>query len=153
MNKPIINLFFALVAISSFISCEDDFSQKKVDNEIILEYLEDNNLTAKRHSSGLFYNITEEGTGDRPTSNSIVKVKYEGYFTDGTMFDRSDVEGTIINLNYTIEGWQIGIPLMRKGGSAIFYIPSHLGYGDQELDEIPANSVLIFEVELINIWN
>lgn len=150
MNKPIINLFFALLATLSFVSCGEDFSQEKVDNDLILEYLDENNLTAKRHSSGLFYNITVEGTGSRPQEYSTVEVKYKGYLLDGSVFD----QGTgVFSLTSVIEGWQIGIPLMREGGSAVFYIPSHLGYGDNELDDIPANSVLIFEVDLINIWN
>lgn len=151
MRKSAISLIFALLATFSFVSCEDDFSQEKVDNDLILKYLDDNNLTAKRHSSGLFYNITVEGTGSRPTEYSMVEVRYKGYLLDGTVFD----EGTDnFSLTSVIEGWQIGIPLMRQGGSAIFYIPSHLGYGDRtDIDDIPANSVLIFEVDLLNIWN
>jgi FKBP-type peptidyl-prolyl cis-trans isomerase FkpA/FKBP-type peptidyl-prolyl cis-trans isomerase FklB len=50
-----------------------------------------------------------------------------------------------------IKGWQIGIPLMKKGGKATFYVPSELGYGGNDMGAIPPNSILIFDIELIDV--
>ncbi|NRA51573.1 MAG: FKBP-type peptidyl-prolyl cis-trans isomerase [Phaeodactylibacter sp.] len=124
------------------------------DEVTILNYLEENNLMAdaQRHETGVYYVIEEEGEGSEfPTPNSQILVNYIGYLTDGTVFDESE-EGDArqFNLGNTITGWRIGVPLIKKGGKIQFFIPSNLGYAQQEQEDIPAYSVLIFEVELVN---
>lgn len=145
-------LLLALAGLFIFSSCEDDDKQAQEDENIIKEYLEENNISAKRHSSGLYFNITEVGTGSHPTPYSTVEVYYKGYLTNGNVFDQTTDKSISFSLSGVIEGWQIGIPLLREGGKGQFFIPSGLAYGDRAIGSIPANSVLIFEVDLIEAY-
>ena len=141
----IFSLFFIFLS-----SCKKD-DQAQIDDEIIRQYLEENNIQATKHDSGLYYLITKEGSGDHPDINSVVKVKYKGYLTNGSVFDQTHGSETItFPLKNLIEGWQIGIPLLKKGGEGTFFLPSELGYGKQNSGTIPANSVLIFEIVLVD---
>jgi FKBP-type peptidyl-prolyl cis-trans isomerase FkpA len=131
-----------------FFGCKKE-DQSKIDNDIIKKYIADNGLIAQSTSSGLYYVITTEGSGDFPTINSNVTVNYKGYLTDKIVFDQSSSPVTF-PLSNLIKGWQEGIQLMKPGGKALLLIPSKLGYGSRSLSKIPANSVLIFEIELIS---
>ena len=144
-----------LVSISVFlslfllISCNKD--HLKEDKEDIKTYLSDNNLTATETASGLHYIITKEGTGGSPTLQNTVTVRYKGYLLDGTVFDQTQGSTTAtFPLANLIKGWQEGIPFLKKGGKGTFFVPSELGYGGQSQGNIPAWSVLIFEIELVN---
>lgn len=139
----------------AFFACKDDSlspeEQLQEDIRIIKQYLTDNNLTADSTASGLHYIITKEGTGGHPNLQSTVKVKYKGYTTDGVVFDQTDDGKTAtFSLSGLIEGWQEGIPLLKKGGKGTFFVPSALGYGPSGAGSIPPNSVLIFEIELVD---
>lgn len=104
-------------------------------------------------TSGLQYKITQEGTGKQPTADSMVTVHYKGQLIDGTEFDSSYARKKPIEfqLNKVIPGWTEGLQLMKEGGKATLYIPAKLGYGSQSLGKIPANSTLIFDVELVKV--
>ncbi|NUO03046.1 MAG: FKBP-type peptidyl-prolyl cis-trans isomerase [Saprospiraceae bacterium] len=130
--------------------CKDE-DQGEIDRAIIQKYIADNSLTATEHESGMFYVITVPGSGGSPTLASTVKVKYRGYFTDNTTFDQTTGSNTIeFPLSNLIEGWQIAIPLLQKGGKGTFLLPSALGYGSNPPPGIPANAVLIFDIELVD---
>lgn len=147
--KTSILLFGTLLALLFINSCKKE-DQPTIDKQIIEKYIKDNNITtAKEHSSGLFYVIDQEGTGANPTVSSSVTVKYLGKLVNGTRFDQ-DTTGITFPLTQVIEGWQIGIPLFKKGGKGTLMIPSNLGYGNRASGSIPANSVLIFTVELLD---
>ncbi len=126
-----------------------DYSQ--LDEDIILQYISDNNLNAEPTGSGLYYVISSTGNGEFPNINSFVTVAYKGTLTNGTIFDQSSSSGVTFPLSNVIQGWQEGIPLFSEGGSGILLIPSALGYGSQSVGNIPENSVLIFEVTLLNV--
>lgn len=134
------------------LSCgKDDNSQAETDDQIIRTYLAENNMEATKHSSGLYYIITAEGAGNHPNLNSKVTVRYKGKLTDGTVFDQTTGSFTAtFGLSSLIEGWQIGIPLLKPEGKGTFFLPSALGYGNQATANIPANSVLIFDIELVS---
>ena len=103
--------------------------------------------------SGLKYVIASEGNGVSPTATDNVTVHYVGTLTNGEQFDSSIDRGepTTFPLNRVIPGWTEGLQLMKEGGTAVFYIPSELAYGDRELPGIPASSTLLFWVELIQV--
>lgn len=105
--------------------------------------------------SGLQYEVLKEGSGDHPTETSTVEVHYHGTLIDGTVFDSSVDRGEPISfpLNRVIRGWTEGVQLMTPGSKYRFTIPSELAYGTQASPEIPGNSVLIFEVELLSFEN
>ena len=146
--KHYLLLFFSVL----FISCsseKDDFEpQTQAD---IIKYIEDNNLTAKRSNSGLYYVINNEGTGARPTSSSNVTVAYKGYFLNGNVFDQSNANGISFGLNQVITGWTEGITYFKEGGNGILLVPSHLGYGSTGRGSIPGGAVLVFDINLIRI--
>ncbi len=134
------------ILISLNYSCKKD--QEEVDREIIEQYISDNNLNAiELDDTGLFYVIEKAGGALHPTTSSTVTVKYRGKLVDGTMFDAND--GLALGLGGTIYGWQLGIPLIGESGKIKLLIPSNLGYGSRSVGKIPADAVLIFDVELL----
>ena len=107
----------------------------------------------KTTASGLQYQVLTEGTGKSPAATDTVKVNYLGTLIDGTKFDSSydRKEPAQFPLNGVIKGWTEGLQLMKVGGKTRFFVPSDLAYGPQGRPGIPPNSVLIFEVELLEI--
>ncbi|WP_437881449.1 FKBP-type peptidyl-prolyl cis-trans isomerase [Pseudomonas sp. LRF_L74] len=107
-------------------------------------------------ASGLQYVVEKKADGAQPKPTDIVTVHYEGKLTDGTVFDSSIQRGSPIDLPVSgvIPGWVEGLQLMHVGEKYKLFIPSELAYGDQSPSPaIPANSVLVFDLELIGIKN
>jgi len=105
-------------------------------------------------NSGLMYRVEREGEGASPDANDVVEVHYEGKLIDGTVFDSSYARGETIEfpLNRVIPGWTEGLQLMQEGAKYQFAIPAELAYGSRRMgDDIPANSTLVFDVELFNV--
>ena len=120
----------------------------------VQNYLANSSITATQHPSGLFYVVNNPGAVVTPTACSAVTVKYVGRLTNGSTFENSSTDhpdGITFTLGQLISGWQIGIPLIQKGGSITLYIPPSLGYGANASGPIPANSILIFTIELVNV--
>ena len=103
--------------------------------------------------SGLQYQVMTAGEGKKPLATDTVVVHYKGMLLDGTEFDSSHKNGEPVDfpLNRVIKGWTEGVQLMSEGAKYKFFIPSELAYGERDLGKIPANSTLIFEVELLKI--
>lgn len=101
--------------------------------------------------SGLQYKVITEGTGAKPTKESIVEVHYAGRLLDGTEFDSSLKRGVPVQFGVTqvIAGWTEALQLMPEGSKWELYIPADLAYGAGGQGPIGPNSVLIFEVELL----
>jgi FKBP-type peptidyl-prolyl cis-trans isomerase FklB len=105
-------------------------------------------------ASGLQYIVLTEGTGPKPVATDKVKCNYEGKLIDGTVFDSSIKEGHPIEfpVNGVIKGWTEALQLMNTGSKWRLFIPSDIGYGDQQMGSvIKPGSTLIFDVELIEI--
>lgn len=105
-------------------------------------------------ASGLQYQILRRGEGtEHPSATSKVTVHYHGTLIDGTVFDSSLVrqQSLSFGLNQVIKGWTEGLQLMRVGDKFKFFIPAHLGYGNNATGKITPGSLLIFEVELLAI--
>ncbi|MCW3082568.1 FKBP-type peptidyl-prolyl cis-trans isomerase [Segetibacter sp.] len=109
-------------------------------------YLDANNISATADPRGFFYTITTPGSAARPTVCQTVQVAYVGKFTNGQTFDSSP--SAVFSLSDLITGWQEGIPLIGTGGSITLYLPPSLAYGSGARDGIPANSNLIFTIDL-----
>ncbi|WKK76415.2 FKBP-type peptidyl-prolyl cis-trans isomerase [Marivirga salinae] len=143
--------------------------QKGIDDELIKDFLSENNIEAEKTESGLYYMITKGTSGEKPEAGDTVKVNYVGKLMDGTVFDTSyeDVakEAGVYNeqreyapieipigKGRVIRGWDEGIMLLNEGSEATLYIPSGLAYGPRAAGAaIPANSTLIFDVELVEV--
>jgi FKBP-type peptidyl-prolyl cis-trans isomerase len=130
------------------------------DEEIIKKFLADKGITnAKRTASGLYYTVDKEGTGPQPKKGDEVQTHYTGCIVPTEKkFDSSLDPGRGEPLKFTcgagqmIAGFDEGVMLMKQGGKATFYLPSALGYGAQSPSpDIPANSILRFEVELVSV--
>ena len=104
-------------------------------------------------ASGLQYRVITEGAGDAPKATDTVKVHYEGRLISGDVFDSSIARGEPVSfpLNGVIPGWSEGVQLMKVGSKFEFTIPSALAYGPSGTGPIPPNSVLVFDVELLEI--
>ena len=105
-------------------------------------------------ASGLQYKVIEEGTGEKPSINSKVRVHYEGKLLNGEVFDSSIARGEPLEfmLTQVIAGWTEGLQLMSVGSKYRLFIPAKLGYGSRGAGQaIPPDAALIFDVELIAI--
>lgn len=89
------------------------------------------------------------GSGAHPTNNDVALVNYVGRLTNGTVFDQSQ-QPTPFPVASVVPGFSQGLKLMAKGGKYRLTIPSELGYGDKASGPIPANSTLVFDVELVD---
>ena len=103
--------------------------------------------------SGLQYEVIKPGTGKKPVLTDTVVVHYHGTLVDGTVFDSSYERNTpaTFQVNGVIKGWQEGLQLMSEGAKWKLYIPSELAYGEKGVGRIPPGSVLVFEVELLEV--
>jgi FKBP-type peptidyl-prolyl cis-trans isomerase FkpA len=150
--KKYLLILFVLVAGLSACKKDDDFdatAQAATDDAAIQAYLKTNNITAVKDVSGLYYQVTTAGTGAYPTSGSTVTVNYVGKLLNGTQFDAGT--GYKTSLAGVIRGWTIGVPHVQTGGTINLYIPSALAYGNTATGAIPANSVLVFRIDLLSI--
>lgn len=104
-------------------------------------------------ASGLQYRVLTAGSGDGPQATDTVRVHYEGRLTSGDVFDSSYQRGEPVSfpLNGVIPGWSEGVQLMTPGAKYEFTIPAALAYGPSGTGPIPPNSVLVFDVELLEI--
>ena len=146
-------LFPLLILSLTITACAKHKAKKQAekDEQIIQNYIAAHNLNATPTGTGLYYVVDVQGTGAGCNSVSDVTVAYTGYTTDGAVFDQSAPAGITFNLQQVIQGWTEGIPKFTEGGSGKLLIPSALGYGTQGSSSIPPNTVLIFDVELIDV--
>lgn len=105
--------------------------------------------------SGMYMKIEEAGSDEKPDLGSFLTLNYEGYLMDGSKFDGTGGEPRTFSFPVAnlIKGWQEGIPQFGKGGEGKLIIPPYLGYGGSEREGIPANSILIFDMEIIDFTN
>jgi FKBP-type peptidyl-prolyl cis-trans isomerase len=103
--------------------------------------------------SGLQYKVLKAGTGEKPTATDKVVCNYRGTLINGTEFDASEKHGgpATFPVNGVIKGWTEALQLMPVGSKWQLFVPSDLAYGPQGRPEIPPNSTLVFEVELVSI--
>ena len=123
-----------------------------LNNEYLAKIDTDKSVT--KTASGLRYKIIDEGSAARPNASSTVKCRYEGKLIDGKVFDSTKVrndEPTEFPLSGVIPAWTEGVQKIGAGGKIILYCPPALAYESEGQGPIPGNSVLIFEVELVEV--
>ena len=135
----------------------DAFAQMELNQKKEKEFFAENAKKpgVKSTPSGIQYEVIKEGSGEKPTEESTVKVNYTGTLLDGTVFDSSDKRGepATFPLNGVIKGWTEALQLMPVGSKYKFYIPGKLAYGIQGNQQggIGPDEALIFDVELLSI--
>lgn len=141
--------------------------QKQIDEQILQDYFTKNKLKPTKTPLGMYVDILEPGTGSIIDTNVVVKVNYTGKNMKGVTFDSNvdpafgHVEPFLVNMTQdpnlglgVIPGWTEGLKFLNKGAKAKFYIPSALAYRDQQQGEhIEPNSILIFDIEVLDILN
>jgi FKBP-type peptidyl-prolyl cis-trans isomerase FkpA len=126
-------------------------NQLIVDNRIIEEYLSKNNIQTKKTDWGVYVQTISEGQGPKPKAGQYVKVKYTGKTLQGVVFDSGEFPMQV-GMGGAIKGFEEGVKQLSKGGKAVVFIPSTLGYGKNGSgDKIRANENLVFELELLDI--
>ena len=156
MNKSIfiVSIFFLLVGNVNCIKDSPTCTNRSVQNEqaAILAYAGANGINGTFLSSGLYYEVINPGTGTTPSSSSTITAHYVGkYISNNTQFDATQGTPAVFPLNGVIAGWQIGIPLIKKGGVIKMIIPSSLAYGCAGYQSVPPDAVLYFEVTLVDV--
>ncbi len=125
--------------------------QKTTDAGVIAAYITKNNLTnVQKTESGLNFVVTTIGNGPQVTAGDSITVKYTGKLSSGKVFE-SNVFPLQVGRGMVIPGWDEGLQKFKQGGKGTLLIPSGLGYGDQGNPTIPANSVLVFDVEILTV--
>jgi len=104
-------------------------------------------------STGLGIRIITPGEGVPPQPTDRIRVHYTGRLKDGKVFDDSRKRGkpADFTVNRLITGWAAAMPALKPGGKAEIFIPPHLGYGGMRAGDVPPNSGLIFEIELLAV--
>ncbi len=143
---------------------KEEYEQEQKDAQIIAERYEDRQMSAylKKHNiseeptlSGLYIVKTHKTNAEFPTPGKKVTIHYNGYFVDGKLFDssvkRNEPFTFTLGVGNVIDGLEEGVSKMRKGEKAQLIIPSSLAYGNKQQGPIPPNSILIFDIELMDI--
>ena len=147
-------LFVSLVLIGDTSCLKDNSCQDKTiqsESATITAYAAANGIAGTTHNTGVYYQVVTPGSGPSPTAGSQVSVRYTGKLTNGTVFDSQTTNAVTFPLGNTIPGFQIALQLIQKGGTIKFIIPSSLAYGCEGTGNIPGNSILVFEVQLIDV--
>lgn len=119
------------------------------EDSIIDSYLKYNNRTATKTASGLYYYLTQSGTGARVKELSTVTVNYQGAFLNNVVFDPGSKPLTFkAGTGSVIAGFDEGIQLLKQGDKAVLIMPYHLGYGAAGVQQIPGFAILKFAVEV-----
>lgn len=130
----------------------------KADKIAIHEYCTKNKIKVKRTRSGVSYQVTKKGKGAYPQKGETAVIQYDGYFLDGTMFEKNTEKkpfSFVVGKNKVIKGLEEAISFFNKGAEGFIVIPSKLAYGPMPIDEehikIPPHSVLVFKIKMLDI--
>lgn len=143
--KKILTAFLLLTAL---VACKtySDEDKKNFDLQIN-QYLKNEQLKCQKTASGLYYKIIQPGKGEYIKFQDIVSFSYRGSFLDGKLFDKQ-VKPIEFPVKELIPAWKELLLEMKPGAELIMVVPPHLGYGNNELDDIPPHSILVFEMKI-----
>lgn len=133
----------------------DTNTQASIEDAKIQSYIQANHLNMTKDTSGIYYQVITQNPGPHPSLTDTVQVTYTGELLNGTQFDSENV--TTFAISNLVQGAQYGLLLVGANGQAPyarikFIVPSRLGYGNQNLTNIPANSPLVFTFDLIGFY-
>lgn len=153
MSHRLLYLLLLFVVIAAACS-DDDCPDERINLE---DYIDQNNIDRSRvdtlEGTGLRYIIGVEGGEERPEVSDSITINYRGFLTNDRVFDQTTGTPRTFLLGQLIPGWQLGIPLIGRGGSITLFIPSELGYGSRQVGDICPDSDLIFEIDLLDFSN
>ena len=143
-------LLFAVISTLLF-SC-GSYSEGELSefDQEIEKYMKSNKIDCEKSGSGLYYKIIEEGEGDFIQFTDKVLVKYRGTLLGGKKIDEQ-TEPIEMAVSAQINAWKELMLQLKKGSKAYMIVPPHLGYGEYTVDKIPPNSILVFELEIVDV--
>lgn len=150
MNKA---LFF-IGLISLLVTSCKTYSEEEVQSfdKMIQKFVMKSGLNYEKSESGLYYLIEKEGEGEYIKFTDEVSFRYTGKLLSGKTFDgRYKRTPITFEVSKLIEGWKEGMMYLKKGGKAKLIVPPTLGYGENQLPDIPANSILYFDIEVVDV--
>ena len=147
MTKILVSLLILSVIFSCKTYSEDE--KGAFDKEIVT-YLQKKKIKCTRSESGLYYKIYEKGEGQTIQISDSVSFVYKGKLANGTVFDNQKKPITF-KVKDLIAGWKEIMVKLKPKAKVFLAVPPLLGYGEHELDKIPPNSILYFEMEIISI--
>ena len=140
-EKPTINLYANV----------DSLIEIGKENKIILNAIEEGKFDTTGSANGVYYKILQEGSGDLVNVTDTLVINYKGQLLNGFVFDETKGKPAVYPLKRLIKGWQIGLSFCKQGGKIRLIIPSALAYSIRNLGVIPPNSILIFDIEVLEI--
>lgn len=141
-------LLYILILMLTVASCKtyDDDQLRDFDHQI-KEYVEKNKIDCEQSETGLYYRILSEGDGERVHAKDKISFSYKGTFLDGSVFDEQK-DPVSFYANDLIGAWKEIVLKLNEGGEAYLIAPPQLGYGSRNLDDIPANSILVYTLKV-----
>ena len=144
--------FFLFALVSTLLLSCGSYSDNELSefDKKIEKYLKKKNIDCEKSASGLYYKIIEEGEGEYIHFTSKVSVTYKGTLLNGDIFDEQ-TEPIEMAVTDQINAWKELMLQLKKGSKAYMVVPPHLGYGQYEVDKISSNSILVFELEVVDV--
>jgi len=159
MPKIVLCLLCTALLLTNCFKDKDDCVSRDLvapatEQKAVADYLVANSITATHHSSGLYYQVVQPGSGISPAICSSIKVGYTGKLADGTVVERDD--NMVLNLKLMLEGWRIALPMIKAGGKIRIWLPPTLAYGRDgksvgNTQVVPPNSMLYYEIFLYEV--
>jgi len=141
-----------IIIVLLLAACKTTNKTADKNSQIIIQQSMSNTLTTP---SGVKIEITQKGNGLKASAGDKVTVHYTGKLTNGKKFDSSVDRGQpfafAVGTGQVIKGWDEAFLMLQVGDKATLTIPAEAGYGSRALDSIPANSTLVFDVELLSV--
>ena len=141
-------VFFSLFVLTACTTYSED-DKSSFDTQIEA-YLKKHDKACERSSSGLYYNIIEQGEGRKIKYGDRVSFTYKGELLDGTVFDKQ-TKPIEFDVDILIAAWKETMLMLNEGGKAFIVAPPHLGYGTHELEDIPPNSIIVYTMEVVAV--
>lgn len=149
MKKKILYFPFFLLTTSLFAQLDG--------TSALVNYLQENNISAQKTPEGLHYLVTKKGNGTSPTKGDYALLSYRAMLLDSTVFDQSEVDNPFVfqvGNHEVIKGLDQGVQLLKKGGAATLFVPPALGYQQYGVQgAVPPDAALIYEVELLDVMD
>lgn len=144
--------FLLFTVISTLLASCGSYSDQELSefDQEIQKYMKSNKIDCEKSASGLYYKIIEEGDGDFIQFTDKVLVKYKGSFLGGKVFDEQK-EVIEMAVSEQINAWKELMLQLKKGSKAYMIVSPQLGYGEYKVDKIPPNSILVFELEVVDV--
>jgi FKBP-type peptidyl-prolyl cis-trans isomerase FkpA len=151
--KDLIKVFSLVFGVVIMSSCKTYSDNDKVSfDEKIKKFVKKSSVSYEKSESGLYYFIENEGQGEAIKLTDEVSFTYTGRLLNGNVFDsKFSKKPVTFKVKDLIMGWQEAMMYIKKGGKAKLIIPPQLGYGDYELNDIPKNSVLLYDIEIVSV--